>query len=134
MTEISGLFSGHLEFITNKKDFDFNIQLYELTRQGEYVELAPYWARASHVSDLSHRRLLKPGKRHRLDFSSMRLMSHLAQAGSRIVAVLSIIKSPERQMNYGSGKEVSEETVADAGKPLTIEWFDASFIDIPIYK
>src|ERR1700732_204167 len=28
-TDISGLFSGRLEFVTNKKDFDFQIQLYE---------------------------------------------------------------------------------------------------------
>ncbi|HZD84717.1 MAG TPA: CocE/NonD family hydrolase, partial [Gemmatimonadaceae bacterium] len=51
--EISGLFSGRLEFISNKKDFDFNISLYELTAKNEYVLLSTYWARASAVADLS---------------------------------------------------------------------------------
>lgn len=132
--EVSGLFSGHLEFVTNKRDFDFQIQLYELTSQGEYAELAPYWSRASHVNDLGKRHLLVPGTRHALDFKSVRLMSHRVHAGSRIVAVLSVIKGPDRQINYGSGKEVSEETIADAGAPLTIDWFDTSFIDIPTHK
>ena len=39
-TDISGLFSGRLEFVTNKKDFDFQIQLYEHTADGKYFELS----------------------------------------------------------------------------------------------
>jgi putative CocE/NonD family hydrolase len=132
--EVTGLFSGHLELVSNKRDFDFQIQLYELTPQGEYYELAPYWSRASHVTDLSKRRLLTPGRRHVIDFKSVRLMGHRLQAGSRIVAVLSVIKGSDRQINYGSGKEVSEETSADAGAPLSIQWFDSSYLDIPIYQ
>lgn len=41
-TELSGLFSGGLDFVANKKDFDFEIDLYELTSDGEYIQLAPY--------------------------------------------------------------------------------------------
>src|SRR5262249_113146 len=106
-TELSGLFSGRLEFVTNKKDFDFNVGLYELTPNGQYFQLAPYSARASYVGDLSRRRLLTPDKRQRLDFKSVRLMSHQLQAGSQIVLVLSVIKEPGRQINYGTGKDVS---------------------------
>ena len=116
----------------NKKDFDFQISLYELTPRGEYVQLAPYWARASHVNDLSHRRLLTPGKRQRLDFQSIRLMSRQLQTGSRVVAVLRVIKEPGRQINYGSGKNVSDETIADAKPPLMIRWFSDSYIQVPV--
>src|SRR5262249_2504326 len=52
-TELSGLFSGRLDFTTNKKDFDFGIGLYELTPEGKYFDLAPYWARASYLGHLS---------------------------------------------------------------------------------
>lgn len=38
--ELSGLFSGCLDFVTNKKDFDFNIQIFELTPEGEYLALS----------------------------------------------------------------------------------------------
>lgn len=101
--EMSGLFSGHLDFETNKKDFDVEIDLYELTPHGDYVQLAPYWVRASYAGDRSHRRLLTPGKRQHIDFQSSRLMSRQLRQGSRIVAVIRVIKEPGRQINYGTG-------------------------------
>ena len=133
-TELGGLFSGRLDFMTNKKDFDFNIALYELTAAGDYVQLAPYWARASYVRDLTRRRLLTPGKRQRLQFESIRLMSRQVEAGSRIVVVLSVIKEPGRQINYGTGKDVSDETIADAKEPLEIRWFADSYVELPVRR
>ncbi len=131
--EFSGLFSGRLELIINKKDLDFNIQLYELTPKGEYVRLSYYWARASHVGDRVHRRLLTPGKRERLDFESGRLTSRRFDAGSRLVMVLSIVMQPNAQINYGTGKDVSDEMIVDAKEPLTIRWV-GGFIDVPIRR
>jgi putative CocE/NonD family hydrolase len=133
-TELSGLFSGHLDFIANKRDFDFQVALYELTAAKDYIQLAPYWSRASYVKDLAHRNLLTPGKRHSLDFRSMRLMSRQVTAGSRLVAVLSILKEPEREINYGSGRQVIEESIADAKVPLRITWLAGSHLDLPVYK
>jgi uncharacterized protein len=131
--EMSGLFSGHFELITNKKDFDFNIALYELTPGGEYRLLAPYWSRASYAGHPGERRLLTPGKRERLDFQSVRLMSQQLQTGSRIVAVISVIKEMGRQINYGTGKDVSAESIADAGAPLHIQWLPGSFLELPLH-
>jgi hypothetical protein len=131
-TQMSGLFSGHLDFITNKKDFDFEIDLYELTSHGDYIQLAPYWSRASYVADRSNRHLLAPGKRQRLDFQSNRLMSRQLQEGSRVVAVVTVIKSPDRQINYGSGIDVSAETVRNSGVPLEIRWSSNSYLDLPL--
>lgn len=131
-TEMSGLFSGRLEFKTNKRDFDFEIDLYELTPKGEYVQLAPYWSRASYVGGLEHRRLLTPGARQSLGFESIRLMSRRLEAGSRLVVVLRIIKETGRQINYGTGKDVSDETIRDAMVPLEITWYSASYVDMPV--
>jgi predicted acyl esterase len=131
--EISGLFTGHLEFIANKKDFDFSVELYELTSMGKYALLAPYWTRASYAGHPAERRLLTPGKRHRLDFEAMRLMSRRLQPGSRIVAVLRVIKETGRQINYGTGKDVSAETIADAREPLQIRWLTASYLALPLH-
>ena len=39
---------------------------------------------------------------------------------------------PGRQINYGTGKDVSDETKADAGEPLTIEWLGGSFVEMPV--
>jgi putative CocE/NonD family hydrolase len=130
-TELSGLFSGRLEFATNKADFDINISLYELTSKGQYVLLSTYWARASHINDLSVRKLLTPGKREALNFKSVRLTSRVLQPLSRVVVLINIIKQPDMQINYGTGKDVSGETIADAGEPLSIKWFGDSYIDLP---
>jgi hypothetical protein len=75
---------------------------------------------------------LTPDKRHRLDFESRRLMSRQLQPGSRVVAVLSVIKGPGRQINYGTGKDVSDETISDAKEPLQIKWLDDSYIVLPV--
>ncbi len=133
-TEMSGLFSAGLDVIINKKDFDFQADLYELTPQNKYIQLSEYWTRASYTHDRSRRKLLTPGKREHLDFRSTRLMSRKLQPGSRIVLVLSVIKEPGRQINYGTGKDVSDETIKDAGPPLSIQWLPSSYIDIPISK
>ena len=133
-TEMSGLFSGHLEFIANKSDFDFQVSLYELSPEGDYFLLAPFWSRASYVQDLTHRNLLLAGTRQSLDFRSARLMSRRLKAGSRLVAVLSIVKEPGREINYGTGKEVVDESIADAKTPLQISWFGSSYLDLPVHR
>jgi putative CocE/NonD family hydrolase len=132
--EVSGLFSGHLDFTINKKDFDFEIDLYERTPEGEYVQLAPYWTRASYVGHPERRELLTPGKRQHLDFKSIRLMSQRLHPGSRIVAVLKVIKGRDRQINYGTGKDVSDETLQDTKELLQIKWYGGSYLDMPIWR
>jgi hypothetical protein len=84
------------------------------------------------VRDRNRRQLLTPGKRERLDFNAIRLMSRQMSAGSRLVVLLHVIKEPGRQINYRTGKDVSDETIADAGAPLQIKWYGDSYIDFPV--
>lgn len=132
--EFSGLFSGHLELKTNKRDIDLHIGLYELTAQGEYFELARFQSRLSYQGHLEHRRLLRPGRRERFDFSAGRLSSRQFQSGSRLVALVGPGKGPQDQINYGSGKDVSDETLSDAGEALRIEWSGKSYLEIPLAR
>jgi hypothetical protein len=37
-------------------------------------------------------------------------------------------------LNYGTGKEVSDETILDAKEPLKIKWYNDSFVKIPVLK
>jgi hypothetical protein len=53
---------------------------------------------------------------------------------SRIVAVIGPIKGPGQQINYGSGKDVSDETLADAGDPLEIRWLGGSYLELPVRR
>jgi putative CocE/NonD family hydrolase len=133
-TEISGQFSGQLDFITNKRDMDVTVTLYELMPTGEYFQLSYYMARASYAKDRSHRQLLTPDQRQRLDFKTGHVTSRKIQKGSRLVVVLSINKQPDMQINYGTGKDVSDETIADAKLPLLIKWYLNSYVDVPVWR
>jgi putative CocE/NonD family hydrolase len=133
-TEISGLFSGHLELITNKKDFDFTVELFAYTPKGEYLQIPPFQSRASFVRSRSRRQLLTPGHVERLDFTSIRLASLRIPAGSRIVAVIRVIKNPGQEINYGTGGDVSRETIKDAGAPVQIRLLAGSYIEVPVTR
>lgn len=132
--EVSGLFSGSLEFITNKRDLDLNLQLFELTPKGEYIFLSYFLGRASYIQDRSHRHLLTPGRAQTLAFRSGRLTSRRLEAGSRIAVVLCVSKQPRLQVNYGTGKDVSGESSADAKAPLELTWRPGSFITLPVWR
>jgi predicted acyl esterase len=134
VTEVSGLLRGHLELVTNKRDFDFGISIFELRPDGTYFQIPPYQSRASYVADLTRRRLLTPGARERLDLKSIRLASHLCRAGSRLVVVLGVLRSTGQQINYGTGKDVNDETIADADEPLTIRWSNRSWLELPVRR
>jgi putative CocE/NonD family hydrolase len=135
-TEFNGLFSGRLDFTVNKMDVDLNITLYELLANGDYVRLfsPTYEFRASYARDRSHRHILKAGERQELAFKSERMTSRQLKPGSRLVMVLSINKRPDREINYGTGGDVSEESIADGKIPLKIRWYSDSYIDIPVRR
>ncbi|MEO8879579.1 MAG: CocE/NonD family hydrolase [Gemmatimonadaceae bacterium] len=131
-TELSGLFSGHLEYITNKRDFDISINLYELTPEKKYIALTYFVVRASYAKDRSNRELLQAGQPQQLEFTSGRMASKLLEKGSRIIVQFTVLKQPNAQVNYGTGKDVSGETIADAGAPLSIRWSTNSYIELPV--
>jgi putative CocE/NonD family hydrolase len=133
-TEASGLFSGTLDFIANKRDFDYTVELYEGMADGRHFLLAWHLGRASFARDRSVRTLLRPGKRQRLSFRSERLVSRKLDAGSRLVVVLRINRQSDMQINHGSGGDVADETIADAKTPLRIEWLGGSVVDIPVWR
>jgi hypothetical protein len=134
--EFSGLFSGRLDFTVNKMDMDLNITLYELLASGDYVRLfsPTYEVRASYARDRTHRHLLKAGERQELAYKSERLTSRQLQKGSRLVMVLGISKRPDREINYGTGGDVSAESIADGKVPLKIQWFGDSYLEIPVRR
>ncbi|WP_426480119.1 CocE/NonD family hydrolase [Chryseobacterium sp. R2ACT005] len=131
---INGSFLGQINLICNKKDLDIGLTLYEVTAEGKYFHLSYYIGRASYAKDPTKRTLLTPGKKETIPFSNTHLISKQLQKGSRVAIVLNVNKNAFSQLNYGTGKEVSEETILDAGEPLNIKWFNDSFIEIPILK
>jgi putative CocE/NonD family hydrolase len=135
-TEFNGQFSGKLDFTVNKMDMDLNVTLYELLPGGDYIYLfnPTYEFRASYARDRANRHLLKAGERQELIFKSERMTSRRLQPGSRLVMILGVNKRPDREINYGTGNDVSEETIADGKPPIRIQWYNDSYIDIPIRR
>jgi uncharacterized protein len=134
--QFSGLLSGSLDFTVNKMDMDLNISVYELTPGGDYIHLfnPTYEFRASYAKDRVHRRLLQAGVRQQIAFRSERLTSRQFQKGSRLVMVLGLSKRPDREINYGTGNDVSEESVEDALAPFRIRWYADSYIEVPVRR
>ena len=131
---IAGQFSAQLKVRINKKDMDVGMTLYEVLPDGRYFHLAYFLGRASYAADMSQRKLLIPGKIETISFQRSRLVCKKIEKGNRLLLVLNINKNSFAEINYGTGKNVSEETIADAGEPLKIEWFNSSYIRIPVWK
>jgi putative CocE/NonD family hydrolase len=133
-TRMSGLLTGLLDFVVNKMDMDLDIAMYELRSSGEYLRLfdPADELRLSYAADRVHRHLLKAGERQQVAFTSERMTSRQLEEGSRLVMVLRIGKRPDREINYGTGGDVSAESMADGKVPLKIRWYNDSYIDVPV--
>ena len=131
---ISGSFSGTIKATINKKDFDVGVTLYELTPENQFFHLSYFVGRASFAHDRTHRTLLTPGKVEPIPFANTHLVCKKLSKGSRLLVHINVNKNPFSQLNYGTGKDVSEESIDDAGAPLSIQWHNDSFIDIPVWK
>ena len=131
---INGSFLGEIKVSINKKDLDIGVTLYELMSNGEYFHLSYFIGRASYIKDITKRNLLKPNGIETIPFSNTHLVSKQLSKGSRLVVVINVNKNRFSELNYGTGKVVTEETIKDAEEPLKVKWYNDSFVKIPIWK
>jgi putative CocE/NonD family hydrolase len=129
---VNGSFSGELKVKINKKDFDFGVTLYEVMPDGKLFHLSYIIGRASYADDIENRQLLEPGVKERISFSNTHLVSKKLTIGSRILVHVNVNKNPFSELNYGTGKNVSNESIKDADEPLEVKWYNDSYIEIPI--
>ena len=118
----------------NKKDMDYSVVLFELTPEGKYFYLSYFMGRASYAESPSQRKLLTPGKKESIPFSNTYISAKKLSKGSRIVVLVNINKSASEQINYGTGRDVSSESIKDAKEPLQVKWYNDSYIKLPILK
>jgi len=131
---VNGLFSATLRFAANKKDLDVALVLYEAMPDGKFFHLSYSVARASYAKDMSKRTLLTPNEAQTLTFDKTLLVSRQLSKGSRLILVLDVNRSAFAQVNHGTGKDVSEESIADATEPLKVRWFTDSYITVPMSR
>ncbi len=131
---INGSFLGEIKASINKKDMDIGVTLYEVMPNGEYFHLSYFLGRASYAKDITKRNLLKPDTIESIPFSNTHLVSKQLSKGSRLLITLNVNKNPFSELNYGTGKIVTEESIKDAKEPLKIKWYNDSFVKIPIWR
>ncbi len=90
--------------------------------------------RASYAKNNEVRQLLKPGMMEQIPVNNSFFISKKVEKGSKLLLLVGVNKNPNWQINYGTGKDVSDETVKDAGEPLEINWYNDSYVEIPVYK
>jgi len=127
--DVSG-FDGRIDAIISKRDMDIGLVLYEMSPDGDLMELSNFLGRASYARDMSRRQLLRPGKVERIPFDRAFLFDKLIGKGSRLLLTVDVNVNPFAEVNYGTGKDVGSESVRDAGAPLDIRWLDSSFIRV----
>jgi putative CocE/NonD family hydrolase len=132
--EITGTFSGELKAKINKKDMDFGVVLYEMMPDGKLFHLSYIVQRASYARDMSVRELLTPGKIESIPFEKTRMVSRKLAKGSRLLVTLNVNKNQFAQINYGTGKDVSDEDINDAKEQLHVEWYNDSCMKVPIWR
>jgi putative CocE/NonD family hydrolase len=132
--EFTGCFAGQMNVTINKKDMDYSAVLFEQMPNGKYFFLSYFMGRASYAKSSTKRELLTPNQKTTLPFSNSYFTSKKLSKGSKLVLIVNVNKSSSEQINYGTGKDVNEETIKDAGKPLQIRWYNDSFIKIPVWK
>jgi putative CocE/NonD family hydrolase len=130
-TVISGSFTGELTVVINKKDFDLGVAVYEAMPGGKLFHLGSALHRASYGENPAKRHLLSPGKPEQVKFETT-MVSRQMMPGSRLLVLVDASKNPMAQVNYGTGKDVSDESVKDAGDPLKIEIRSGSFFEVPL--
>ena len=131
---VSGMITGRLDAAINKRDMDFSMSVYELMSDGQRFHLSYYLGRASYARDMSKRVLLTPGTRTLIPFERTPLISRRISVGSRLLVMLTVNKNSFAQVNYGTGKDVSDESIADAKEPLQVRWYNDSYVTVPIER
>jgi len=132
--EVSGMFSAHLRVKLNKKDADIVMALYQVMPDGRYFHLAYSVTRASYAADMSKRQLLTPGLSQDIALTRTLLVSRRLEQGSRLLVLLDVQKRSSAQVNYGTGRDVSDESIADAKVPLHIDWQNDSTVSVPVWQ
>lgn len=130
----AGTFTASVRLWLNKQDVDLGFTLFEVRPDGQYFHLGYLLGRASYASDASKRQLLKPNAVNTVYLQHSRFNAKKIAKASRLLLLANINVNPDAQINYGTGGEVSAESVKDAAIPLQLAWLSGSFVELPIRR
>ena len=133
--------SGFVRFVAwislDVPDTDFQVDLYEILRDGSSIRLTNDLLRARYRQSLREAVLVTPGAIERYTFEGFHFVSRRVASGSRLRLV---IRSPNTiflQKNYNSGGVVTQESGDDARTARVTLYHDnerPSFLELPIVR
>lgn len=134
-TELSGFFKLTAWISIDQPDTDIRVAIFEISIDGTSIRLSTDAVRARYREDLRLGKIIETKKPMRYIFDHFTFVSRLIRKRGRLRLVIGPNDSVKRQRNYGSGKAVASETVADA-RPVTVRLHHdaqyASVLEIPL--
>lgn len=112
--EIAGFFRLTAWLSIDQPDTDFHVGIYEITSQGESLELTRTIMRARYRENLREERLIMSTEPQQYEFNTFPFVARRLDKGSRLRLVFRPLDSMYMERNYNSGKAVAHETAKDA--------------------
>jgi len=136
-TEVTGYLKCIAWISIDVPDTDFQVSVYEITRDGTTIFLTGDQMRARYRESTTKESLVKPGEINRYEFNSFQFFSRRVAKGSRLRLILSCPNTIQLEKNYNSGKVVAEESGKDARTAHVTLYHDTSHpssLEIPVVK
>ncbi|MCX6224641.1 MAG: CocE/NonD family hydrolase [Bacteroidia bacterium] len=136
-TEISGYIKLSLWISMDVPDTDFEVNLYEITPDGNSILLTFDLLKARFRESLREEKLIEPGVILKYDFTGFDWFSREVAKGSRLRLVIKCLNSIYAQKNYNSGRNVMEESGKDARTAHITVYHTSkypSILELPIGK
>jgi len=113
-TQVSGTFRLSAWLAIDQPDTDFAVNIYEIRADGSSIQLTTDVMRARYRESAREPKLVATRAPQRYDFERFTFVSRQVAKGSRLRLRIAPINSIYSQKNYNSGKNVSDEQMADA--------------------
>lgn len=134
-TDIAGFFRFTAFIAIDQPDTDFDVQVWEVRKDGTAIALAGDRMRARYREGERSPKLATAGAIERYEFDRFNFTARRLAAGSRLRLVVGPINSPFDQKNYNSGGVVAHETAKDARTVNVTLYHDAehqSVLSVPV--
>lgn len=131
--------TGFLNFVAwialDAPDTDFQVDVYEILRDGSSIHLTSDMLRARYRESLREEALVTAGEINRYVFDSFTFFSRRVAQGSRLRLVIRSPNTIYMQKNYNSDGVVAEESGEDARTVRVTLYHDAerpSYLELPV--
>ncbi len=132
---------GKLKFVVSiamdVPDTDFQVSIYEITKEGSSILLTEDKIRARFRESMKQEKLVQPGEIIRYEFDQFNFFARRISKGSRLRLLFRSPNSIFFEKNYNSGGNVAEESGKDARTAHITLYHDEqhpSFLEVPVVK